>query len=159
MSIQVGDRIPSVTVKTNGPDGSPEDLSTDELFGGKRVVLFGVPGAFTPGCSNTHMPGFVVHADEILGKGVDTVACMAVNDAFVMHAWQKDQNAERITMVADGNAELTRALGLEMDASGPGLGTRCQRFALIADDGVVQYLGVDPKGVDASSAETVLANL
>lgn len=158
MTIEVGDKIPSVTVKTNGPDG-PQDLATDELFGSRRVVLFGVPGAFTPGCSNTHMPGFVVHADEILNKGVDTIACMAVNDAFVLDAWQKDQNAERITMVADGNAELTRALGLEMDASGGGLGTRCKRFALIADDGVVEYIGIDPKGVDVSSAETVLARL
>ena len=158
MTIEVGDKIPSITVKTNGPDG-PQDLSTDELFGNRRVVLFGVPGAFTPGCSNTHMPGFVVHADEILNQGVDTIACMAVNDAFVLDAWQKDQNAERITMVADGNAELTRALGLEMDASGGGLGTRCKRFALIADDGVVEYINIDPKGVDVSSAETVLARL
>lgn len=158
MAIAVGDRIPSVTVKTNGPNG-PTDLSTDELFGGKRVVLFAVPGAFTPGCSNTHMPGFVVNADRILEKGVDTIACMAVNDAFVLDAWQKDQNAEKITMVADGNAELARALGLEMDASGGGMGTRSRRFALIADDGVVEYLGVDTKGVQESSAETVLDHL
>ncbi len=122
------------------------------------MVLFAVPGAFTPGCSVTHMPGFVVNADALLEK-VDAIACMAVNDAFVMGAWQQDQNAEHITMLADGNAEFTRALGLELDASGAGLGIRSQRFALIAEDGVVKYLGVDAKGVDKSSAETVLAQL
>lgn len=158
MAISVGDRIPSATLKTNGPDG-PQDISTDQLFGGKRVVLFAVPGAFTPGCSNTHMPGFVVNVDRILEKGIDEVACLAVNDAFVMGAWQKDQNAERITMLADGNAEFTRALGLELDASGNGMGIRSKRYALVADDGVVQYLGVDAKGVHESSAETVLAQL
>ncbi len=158
MSLSVGDRIPSLTLKTNGPDG-PTDVSTDQIFGGKRVVLFAVPGAFTPGCSNTHMPGFVVNADRILERGIDEIACVAVNDAFVMGAWQKDQNAERITMLADGNAELAKALGLELDASGNGMGTRSRRYALIADDGVVQYLGVDEKGVRESSAETVLSQL
>ncbi|WP_435105165.1 peroxiredoxin [Arhodomonas sp. AD133] len=158
MTIAVGDRIPSLTLKTNGPDG-PADVTTDELFGGKRVVLFAVPGAFTPGCSNTHMPGFVVHADEILGQGVDDIVCTAVNDAFVLDAWQKDQNAERITMLADGNADLARALGLDLDASGGGMGTRSKRYALIANDGVVEYLGVDTKGVQESSAETVLTRL
>ncbi len=127
MTIAIGDRIPDITLKTNGEQG-PEDIATGELFAGKRVVLFAVPGAFTPGCSNTHMPGFVVNADKLLDK-VDVVACMAVNDAFVMDAWQKDQNAERITMLADGNAEFARALGLEMDASAGGMGTRSKRFA------------------------------
>lgn len=158
MTISVGDKIPSVRLKTNGPSG-PEDISTDDVFAGKRVVLFAVPGAFTPGCSNTHMPGFVVHADAILAKGVDRIACMAVNDAFVMDAWQKNQNAEHILMLADGNAEFTEALALSLDASGFGMGTRCKRFALIAEDGVIQYLGVDTKGVHDSSAETVLAQL
>lgn len=158
MTIAKGDRIPDMTIKTNGPDG-PEDISTGDLFAGKRVVLFAVPGAFTPGCSNTHMPGFVVKADEILGKGVDTIACMSVNDAFVMDAWQKDQNAEKIRMLADGNADFAKALGLELDATGGGLGIRSKRFALIANDGVVEYLGVDAKGIDQSSAETVLAHL
>lgn len=158
MTISTGDRIPDVTIKTNGANG-PEDIATGELFAGKRVVLFGVPGAFTPGCSNTHMPGFVTKADDILAKGVDTIACMAVNDAFVMGAWQQDQNAQAFTMLADGNAEFTRALGLELDASGAGMGTRCKRFALIANDGVVEYLGVDAKGVQESSAETVLGKL
>lgn len=158
MSIKQGDKIPDITLKTNGGNG-PEDISTGEIFNGKKVVMFAVPGAFTPGCSMTHMPGFVVNADAILGKGVDRIVCMAVNDAFVMDAWQKDQNAQQITMLADGNAELTRALGLEMDASGAGMGPRCKRFALIANDGVVEYLGVDDKGVEKSSAETVLETL
>lgn len=158
MTIAVGDKIPNVKLKTNGPSG-PEDISTEEVFAGKRVVLFAVPGAFTPGCSNTHMPGFVVNADEILAKGVDRIACMAVNDAFVMDAWQKNQNAEKILMLADGNAEFSKALGLERDASAGGMGIRSKRFALIAEDGVVRYLGVDTKGVQESSAETVLSQL
>jgi peroxiredoxin len=158
MAIQVGDKIPSVDLKTPGPKG-PETVSTDDVFRGKRVVLFAVPGAFTPGCSQTHMPGFVVNADKILAKGVDRIACLSVNDAFVMGAWQRDQNAEHILMLADGNAELTRQLGMELDASGFGMGVRSKRFALIADDGVVQWIGVDPKGIDQSSAETVLTHL
>lgn len=157
MTLSVGDRIPDVTLKTNGEKG-PEDLSTGDFFKGRKVVLFAVPGAFTPGCSNTHMPGFVVHADEILEK-VDAIACMAVNDAFVLDAWQKDQNAEKITMLADGNAEFAKAMGLELDATGGVMGIRSKRFALIADDGVVTYLGVDAKGVQESSAETVLQQL
>ncbi|MCG8393528.1 MAG: peroxiredoxin [Pseudomonadales bacterium] len=157
MTIEVGDTLPAVTLKTNGPDG-PEDLNTGDFFKGRKVVLFAVPGAFTPGCSNTHMPGFVVNADAILEK-VDAIACMAVNDAFVMDAWQQAQNAERITMLADGGAGFAKALGLELDASGGGMGIRSKRFALIADDGVVTYLGVDTKGVDKSSADTILAEL
>ncbi|MEQ6916417.1 peroxiredoxin [Halomonas aquatica] len=158
MTIAKGDKIPDITLKTNGLKG-PEDLSTGAFFSGRRVVLFAVPGAFTPGCSNTHMPGFVVNADKLLAKGVEAIGCMAVNDAFVMDAWQKDQNAQAFTMLADGNAEFTRALGMELDASGGGMGLRSKRFALIADDGVVEYLGIDEKGVDASSAETVLEKL
>ncbi|GAB2781781.1 peroxiredoxin [Halomonas shantousis] len=158
MTLSVGDKIPDVTIKTNGANG-PEDISTAELFAGRRVVLFAVPGAFTPGCSNTHMPGFVIKADEILAKGVDTIACLSVNDAFVMGAWQQNQNAQAFTMLADGNAEFVRALGLELDATGAGMGIRSKRFALIANDGVVEYLGVDAKGVDKSSAETVLEQL
>ena len=158
MTIATGDRFPDVTLKTNGPEG-PQDLSTGEFLAGRKVALFAVPGAFTPGCSNTHMPGFVVNADKLLAKGVDAIACLSVNDAFVMGAWQRDQNAEAITMLADGNAELTRALGLEKDASAAGMGTRCQRFAMLLDDGVVTYLGIDEKGVEQSSAETLLAHL
>lgn len=157
MTIAAGDKIPDVTIKTNGEKG-PQDISTGEFFQGRKVVLFAVPGAFTPGCSNTHMPGFVVNADEILDK-VDAIACLAVNDAFVMGAWQENQNAEKITMLADGNAEFAKALGLELDATGGGMGIRSKRFALIANDGVVEYLGVDAKGVDQSSAETVLEQL
>ena len=158
MTLASGDKIPDVTIKTNGSDG-PQDISTGELFAGKRVVLFAVPGAFTPGCSNTHMPGFVVKADEIFAKGVDIIACMAVNDAFVMGAWQQNQNAEAFTMLADGNADFTRAIGTELDASGGGMGIRSKRFALIAKDGLVEYVGIDTKGVEKSSAETVLAQL
>lgn len=158
MTIAIGERFPDVTLKTCGPEG-PGDLSTGAFLAGRKVVLFALPGAFTPGCSNTHMPGFVVNADRILAKGVDAIACLAVNDAFVLCAWQKDQNAQAITMLADGNAELTRALGLEKDASGAGMGLRCQRFAMLLDDGVVTWLGIDEQGVDQSSAETVLARL
>ncbi|NWN83762.1 MAG: peroxiredoxin [Halomonas sp.] len=158
MTMTIGERIPDVTIKTNGAEG-PEDIRTSEFFSGKKVVLFAVPGAFTPGCSNTHMPGFVVNADKLKDKGVDAIACLAVNDAFVLGAWQQDQNAQAITMLADGNADLTRELGLELDASGGGMGTRCKRFAAIVNDGVVEYLGVDNKGVDKSSADTVLNQL
>ncbi|RDB42846.1 peroxiredoxin [Halomonas sp. DQ26W] len=160
MTLSIGDTIPDVTLKTNGPNG-PEDISTGELFANKRVVLFAVPGAFTPGCSNTHMPGFVVKADKVLARGVDTLACLSVNDAFVMGAWQKDQNAQAILMLADGNADFTRAIGLENDRSAAGMGVRSLRYALIADDGVVQYIGVDTERgvVDESSVDAVLAKL
>ncbi|MFP4138067.1 MAG: peroxiredoxin [Halomonas sp.] len=158
MTIRTGDRFPDVTIKTNGPDG-PEDLNTGDFLAGRKVALFAVPGAFTPGCSNTHMPGFVVNADKILAKGIDAIACLSVNDAFVMDAWQRDQNAKAFTMLADGSAELTRALGMEIDRHAAGMGTRCKRFAAIVDDGVVTFLGVDEKGVENSSAETLLAQL
>jgi len=158
MTIATGDKIPSAKLFRMGEKG-PEAVSTDDIFAGKRVVLFAVPGAFTPGCSQTHMPGFVVKADDILARGVDTIACVAVNDAFVMDAWGQDQNADRIAMLSDGNAEFAKKLGLDMDASGAGLGIRSKRYALIADDGVVQWIGVDDKGVDKSSAESVLQNL
>lgn len=156
MTIQVGDRIPDATLKTMGPDG-PKDVSTGELFNNKKVVMFAVPGAFTPGCSKAHLPGFVVHADEILGKGVDDIVCLAVNDAFVMHAWGEAQNADKITMVADGNAELTRKMGLEMDASGYGMGTRCRRMAMVVEDGKVTHMAIEPPGgIKESSAEAIL---
>ncbi|MDC8802311.1 peroxiredoxin [Halomonas pacifica] len=158
MSLAIGDTLPNLTLKTNGAQG-PEDIDTDALFAGKKVVLFAVPGAFTPGCSNTHMPGFVIKADEILAKGVDAIVCTSVNDAFVMDAWQKDQNAQAITMLADGSADFAEAIGLSKDLTAAGLGVRSQRYALIANDGVVEYLGVDEKGVDKSSAETILAQL
>jgi peroxiredoxin len=159
MTIKVGDRIPSATLNVMSEKG-PAPLTTNELFDGKKVVLFSVPGAFTPTCSAKHLPGFVAHADEILGKGVDTIACMAVNDVFVMNAWGKSAHADRIRMLADGNGEFARALGLELDASGFGMGKRSQRFALIADDGVVTQLFVEAPGeFRVSSAEHVLSAL
>ena len=158
MTINVGDKLPSGKLTVMGPEG-PSPITTEELFNGKKVVMFAVPGAFTPGCSRTHLPGFVVNADQILGKGVDSIVCVAVNDAFVMDAWGKAQNAEQIIMAADGNGDYTRALGLELDATGFGMGMRSKRYAMVADDGKVTYLGVDTKDIDKSSAETVLNNL
>ncbi len=156
MSIQVGDNIPACTLKTMTAEG-PADISTGDIFAGKKVVLFAVPGAFTPGCSMTHLPGYVVNADKIKAAGVDTIVCMSVNDAFVMGAWGEAQNASELLMLADGNGELTAAMGLELDGSGFGLGTRSQRFALIADNGVVTALNVEEgAGVDVSSAETMM---
>ena len=159
MTIQVGDKVPSATFKVMTADG-PQDMSTDEVFSGKKVVFFAVPGAFTPGCSMTHLPGFVINADAIKAKGADTIACMAVNDAFVMGAWGQGQNAEEILMLADGNGEFTAALGLELDASGFGMGNRAQRCGMIVDDGTVSYLGIEAPGeIKVSSAEIMLENL
>ena len=130
------------------------------MFGGKKVVLFAVPGAFTPTCSNAHLPGYVVKADELKAKGVDSIICLSVNDAFVMDAWGKDKNAEQLMMVADGNGEFTKALGLEMDGSGFRLGTRSQRYAMIVDDGTVSKLSVeDPGKLEVSAAEAILEAL
>jgi peroxiredoxin len=159
MTIQVGDKIPACTLKTMGEKG-PTDITTEEIFAGKKVVLFAVPGAFTPGCSLTHLPGFVVNADKIKAAGVDTIVCMSVNDAFVMGAWGKAQNAEELLMLADGNGELTSALGLVLDGSGFGMGQRSQRFAMIVEDGTVSHLNVETgPGIDASSAETIMGLL
>jgi peroxiredoxin len=159
MTIKVGDQIPACTLKTMGEKG-PTDITTAEIFKGKKVVLFAVPGAFTPGCSNTHLPGYVVNADKIKAAGVDTIVCMAVNDAFVMGAWGQAQNAEELLMLADGNGDFTAELGLELDGKGFGLGTRSQRFAMIVDDGTVTHLNVEPgPGVDVSSAETIMGLL
>ena len=159
MTIQIGDRIPDSTLMTM-TDGKPAPLTTAELFGGKKVVLFSVPGAFTPTCSVKHLPSFVDNVDEILGKGVDTIACMAVNDVFVMNAWGQSASADKIAMLADGNGEFAKSLGLEMDASGFGMGKRSQRFALIADDGVVRHLFIEAPGeYRVSAAEHVLLSL
>ncbi|MEM7444465.1 MAG: peroxiredoxin [Pseudomonadota bacterium] len=160
MSIQVGNKIPDVTLKRLGADGM-EEVSTGDLFAGKKVVLFAVPGAFTPTCSAKHLPGFIDHADELASKGVDAVACMSVNDPFVMQAWEKSQNASDVVeMLPDGNGEFTKALGLEMDGTAFGLGPRSKRFALIAQDGVVEELLVEEAGgLDVSSAENVLSKL
>jgi peroxiredoxin len=142
------------------PAGGPADISSDEVFSGKKVVFFAVPGAFTPGCSLTHLPGFVVGADALKAKGADTIACMSVNDAFVMGAWGQNQNAEEILMLADGNGDFTSAIGLELDASGFGMGKRAQRFGMIVEDGTVTYLGVEAPGeIKVSSAETMLEQL
>jgi peroxiredoxin len=138
-----------------------EEISTGELFAGKKVVMFAVPGAFTPTCSAKHLPGFIDHAADLSAKGVDAVACMSVNDPFVMQAWEKSQNASDIVeMLPDGNGDFTKALGLEMDGTPFGLGPRSKRFALIADDGVVTELLVEEDGgLDVSSAENVLSKL
>ncbi|HET7845032.1 MAG TPA: peroxiredoxin [Xanthomonadales bacterium] len=159
MTIKVGDRIPSATL--NYLKDGVQAIRTDDIFKGKKVVLFSVPGAFTPTCSAKHLPGFVDKLGAIRAKGVDTVACMAVNDAFVMQAWAKSQNApDDILMLADGNGAFAKALGLEMDASAFGMGMRSKRFALVADDGVVTHLAVEAPGeFKVSAAEAVLAAL
>jgi len=160
MTIKAGERMPSGTLKTMTADG-PKDISTDELFGGKKVVLFSVPGAFTPTCSARHLPGFVEHADAIKAKGVDTIACMAVNDPWVMEAWGKSANVGgKILMLADGNGDYARALGLETDLRGGGLGMRGQRFAIIVDNGITKNVLVEaPKEFKVSAAEHVLQKL
>ena len=160
MPIQVGDRIPNVTVSTMTADG-PKDLTTDEIFGGKKVVMFALPGAFTPTCSAAHLPGYVVKGDDIKGRGVDTIACLSVNDAFVMGAWGEAQNVEdNILMLADGSASLTQALGLELDLTERNFGVRSQRYALVAEDGVVTHLNVEEGGAfEVSDADTILGLL
>jgi peroxiredoxin len=160
MAIKTGERMPAGTLKKMTKEG-PKDLSTDELFKGKLVVLFSVPGAFTPTCDAKHLPGFVQLADQIRARGVDTIACMAVNDVFVMNAWGKAAGVgDRILMLADGNGEYARALGLELDAKGYGMGTRGQRFAIIARDGVATHVNVEAPGqFKVSAAEYVLGQL
>jgi peroxiredoxin len=160
MTIKTGDRMPKGRFMVMGENG-PEPVSTDDLFSGKKVVLFSVPGAFTPTCSAKHLPGFVDNADQLKAKGVDTIACMAVNDVFVMSAWGKSGNVgDKVLMLADGNGEYAKALGLEMDASKFGMGTRGQRFSLIVNDGVVEQANIEPAGqFGVSSAETALQQL
>jgi glutaredoxin/glutathione-dependent peroxiredoxin len=160
MTIKVGDRMPAGRFMRMGANG-PEPLTTDDLFKGKKVVLFSVPGAFTPTCSAKHLPGFVDNVDKLKGKGVDTIACMAVNDVFVMKAWGDSAKATgNIEMLADGNGEYARALGLELDATKFGMGTRGKRFSVIVDDGVVTALNVEPAGeFGVSSAEHALGQL
>ena len=160
MAIKVGDKMPSGTLTVITKDG-PHKVSADEFFANKKVVLFSVPGAFTPTCDAKHLPGFVEKASDLKGKGVDTIACMAVNDAFVMKAWGKAQNTDgKVEMVADGNAEYTKALGLEIDATGFGMGIRGQRFSLLVDNGTVKQVNVEQKGeFKVSSAEHVLTQL
>ena len=158
--IKTGDTIPSMKLTAATPEG-PREITTDEIFQGKKVVLFAVPGAFTPTCSAKHLPGFVEHAKDFAAKGVDTIVCMAVNDAFVLGAWAKSQDVgPGIVMLADGSAQFTKALGLELDLVSRGLGVRSQRFALVADNMVVSYLAVEKPGdFDVSRAEAVLAEI
>jgi len=159
MTIQVGDKVPAGKFAVMGSDG-PTELTTDALFSGKKVVLFAVPGAFTPTCSETHLPGFIVNVDKLKDKGVDTVACLAVNDVFVVGAWAKTQNAEHLTMLADGSADYVSSLGLTLDLTARGLGIRADRFAMIVDDGVVTHLAREEPGkMDVSSAESILKAL
>ena len=160
MTIKVGDKIPSAMLTTMTADG-PGPVSTDEFFAGRKVALFSVPGAFTPTCSAKHLPGFVENADSIRSKGVEEIACMSVNDVFVMDAWGKSAGvADKVTMLADGNAAFAEALGLEMDASGFGMGKRSKRFSMIVDNGTVTELNIEEPGAfQVSSAEHMLAQL
>ncbi|MCH8158528.1 MAG: peroxiredoxin [Proteobacteria bacterium] len=160
MTISAGEKMPSGTFGVMTESG-PGSLSSDELFAGKKVVLVSVPGAFTPTCSLKHLPGFIDQAEQLAAKGVDTVACMAVNDVFVMDAWGKDRGVgEKVVMLADGNGEYSRALGLELDASGFGMGMRGQRFAIVVDDGVATHVAIeDPGQFEVSKAEAILAAL
>lgn len=159
MTLGTGDSVPSCTLSMMGEQG-PTPISTADIFDGKRVILFALPGAFTPGCSMTHLPGYVVNADKIKAAGVDSIVCLSVNDAFVMGAWGEAQNASEIMMVADGNGEFTAAMGLTLDATGFGMGMRSQRYAMLVDNGVISQLNVETgPGVEASSAETMMALL
>ena len=160
MTIKVGDKMPAGSITLATKDG-PQKVNAEDYFKGKKVVLFSVPGAFTPTCDAKHLPGFVEKAGEIKGKGIDAIACLSVNDAFVMKAWGKAQSTDgKVDMLADGNGEYTKALGLDFDASGFGMGTRGQRFSLVVDNGVVKQVNVEAKGeFKVSSAEHVLGQI
>jgi peroxiredoxin len=156
MTIQVGERIPDLTLNRMGDKG-PEPITTREIFAAKKVVLFALPGAFTPTCSKAHLPGYVAHAAELKAKGIDTIACLSVNDAWVMDAWGKAHNAGEILMLADGSAVLTRALGLELDLTERGFGLRSERYAMVVDNGVVTHLKREaPRKFEVSDAVTIL---
>jgi peroxiredoxin len=160
MTIQVGEKMPSANLQRMAGDGV-KTISSDDLFGGKKVVLFALPGAFTPTCSAAHLPGYVVASDDLFARGVDRIVCLSVNDAFVMDAWGKAHNAEdRVMMIADGSATFTRALGLELDLDAAGMGVRSQRYAMVVNDGIVEVLNVEaPKEFKVSDAQTMLAAL
>ncbi|MFD2262011.1 peroxiredoxin [Lacibacterium aquatile] len=160
MTIAKGDKIPAGKLRTLTADG-PKDITTDEIFAGKTVVLFGLPGAFTPTCSAKHLPGFIEKFDALKAKGVDTIACVSVNDAFVMGAWGKSQDAgDKVLMLADGNADFAKSLGLDADFSAYGMGTRSKRFSLVAKDGVVTEVNVEAQGAfEVSTADHVLGQL
>jgi peroxiredoxin len=160
MTIKVGDKIPSVTLKAMGSDG-PVEVTTDELFKGKKVAMFGVPGAFTPTCSAKHLPGFMENHDALKTKGVKDIVCISVNDAFVMGAWGNDQNVgDKVKMIADGDGAFASAAGIELDLTGRGLGKRMRRFSMVVDDGTVSQLNLEEGGgFEVSSAEQMLAKL
>lgn len=159
MTVKVGDNIPSGSLGFLGDKG-PDSISTEELFNGKKIVVFGVPGAFTPTCSESHLPSFIANADKISAKGVDRIVCVSVNDPFVMGAWGKAQNAEHLLMAADGSATWIKALGLELDLIERGLGIRSQRFSMIVDNGKITHLNVEDGPVfEVSSAEKILEQL
>jgi peroxiredoxin len=160
MTIKIGDKVPSATLMQM-KDGKPQPVSTDDLFRGRKIALFALPGAFTPTCSAKHLPGFVQNSEKLKGKGVDAIACVSVNDAFVMGAWGEQQGTgEKVMMLADGNGDFTRSLGLDMDASKYGMGRRSQRFSMLIDNGVVKQLNIeDPGAFSISSAEHMLQQL
>jgi len=161
MAIAIGDKLPAATFKKFGADGMV-DVTGDELFAGRKVVLFAVPGAFTPTCHEQHLPGFAQHADALKAKGVDDIVCVAVNDPFVMRAWEEQSGVgDKITMLSDGNADFTRAIGMDVALTGPFLGTRSKRYAMVVEDGVVKELMVEdnPGAVAVSGADAILAKL
>lgn len=159
MTISVGDKLPNVTM-VKATDEGPQQMSSSEFFAGRRVALFSVPGAFTPTCSAKHLPGYVEKSGDLKGKGVDEIACTAVNDAFVMNAWNKADGSDEITMLADGNGEFAEAVGLTMDGSAYGMGKRGQRFSMVVNDGTVEQLNVEEAGdFKVSSAEYMLGQL
>ena len=159
MPIQVGDRLPDVQLSLGTPEG-PVPVKSSDFFAGKRVVLFAVPGAYTPTCSAKHLPSYVEKAADLKGKGIDEIVATSVNDAFVLGAWNKDQGSDDITMLADGNGDFAKGMGLEMDGSKYGMGQRSQRYSMIVDDGVVEQINVEAPGeYSASSAETLLGQL
>ena len=159
MTIKVGDKIPSVGFTTMTAEG-PRPLTSEDIFKNRKVALFCVPGAFTPTCSAKHLPGFLAHVDEFKAKGVDTIVCLSVNDVYVMAAWGKDQKVgDKILMLADGNGDFARAVGLELDAKAYGMGTRAKRFSLLVENGIVKKLNVDENGFKESSAEKLLEQI
>jgi len=160
MAIQVGDKIPAVDLQ-HMADGGIETINSEDLFGGKKVALFALPGAYTPTCSASHLPGYVVASDELFAKGIDLIVCLSVNDAFVMDAWGKQHNADdRVMMIADGSAHFTRAVGLELDLDAAGMGIRSQRYAMVINDNLVEVLNVEaPKQFEVSDAQTILASI
>jgi peroxiredoxin len=160
MAIQVGDKIPAVDLQ-HMADSGVETINSEDLFGGKKVALFALPGAYTPTCSASHLPGYVVASDELFAKGIDLIVCLSVNDAFVMDAWGKQHNADdRVMMIADGSAHFTRAVGLELDLDAAGMGIRSQRYAMVINDNVVEVLNIEaPKQFEVSDAQTILASI